>query len=136
MALTKRPHRRDRRKVAPNTPGGAVTTLVHLSFQGNNSATSIQLEVGEITRAPGTVGWTAVQGYGNVSLDPALWTFRQGGADFEVLSVDLSDDSNIEVIIAGGRDNAGYLLVAPFIPELTSPNGRMCSGGIFLIPAP
>lgn len=110
--------------------------FVHPVFTGNTSPTIIVLTMAKLQPQETGVGWAAVSTYGDRNLPASAFTFRQGGADFAVSSVQLFSNGQIEVTIAGGRDNAGYLQFQPFIQELNTPEGEMCAGALIYVPSP
>lgn len=131
-----RVHRRDRRKTAPNTPGGVVKEFISLAFKSNTSATVFTLDAARLQPQAGGTGWTPVTGWANRLIPTSGWYFRQGGANFAVDTVNRNFDGTITITIAGGRDNAGWLLVPPFVADLVSTKGEMCAGGLIFIPSP
>ncbi len=128
--MAKRPHRRDRRKPAPNRPGGAVFGLSVLRDTQSWAADEIIVAIDIASATDGTPGFTNLDLVAGDVADLTGWNVFDDGVATGLDGVTIDPDGVLEIRLSTDATGNAYLIVPAFVPELTSVSGITCAGGI------
>lgn len=134
--MGRRPHRRDRRRPAGNTRGGATNALNFLQDFNWLDSSTYQLKVVRINNDPLTNGSVdePITGVGSISTEGIKAMVAGSPVTISIASV--TAPNIINLVFSSPQASALTLVFMPFNPEFRGLTGTANAGGFVLTSAP
>ena len=134
--MARRAHRRDRRRPAPNTPGGTAAAIVAIRLLEVEDEFAQTLVVSRTNAGGVSPGYNPVELVGSENQAVAGITIFEGATKIPVTAVFVDANGEFSVETTVPRTGTGVLIIDPFLPFLATKSGAVCGGCIIDLPAP
>ncbi len=123
--------RTNKRRNAPNTPGGPVDAISVVHDIGDFVIATATFRILKTTGDPTTIGGVELEIIGGTIADLTGWAAIQAGEN--ILESVVADPGTGKFIMTMNQTPSSevHFVIPPFLPELMSTGGIVCAGGIF-----
>ena len=132
--MARRPHRRDRRRPAPNTPGGTTTAIsaIRLVEAPDPDQTTLQVVRTDANGAAPSYNSVTLTSSANQAI-PGIAIY-EAGVKLEISQVFVEADGEFSIETTNPRTTVGILIIDPFLPFLNGKNGSVNGGCVIDLP--
>lgn len=135
MPIT-RPHRRDRRRPAPNTPGGQIRRIATAAFSSLDSATEFIAQFVSVGLMAGVPTETDELFPATTTLDPSTIRVTAAGSPVGVDSITILANGVFIIVTLAPLAGQVEVLMPAFLPGLTFQSGATFGGAKLSFDAP
>ena len=133
--MSSRAHRRDRRRPAANTPGGAAGPLSSLIVVDTGTDDQFSLLLVKPAPQKSGVPFDYLLTVAVPVIDTSAWNFTDSsGNDIAITSAEMDDAGLVEIAHAGARTGDCYLTIPPYQDQFQAQTGYANAGGTKTVP--